>query len=126
MEAEGAKATEWAEERKRQLQQETALHMFKEQHKYLKIYRSAMAGYGTEEEKRQTAMSNMLTQLRKDANLPKDAWTTPGEMLGFSDIYKKAQQNIVPIYDKTPEHFLWRGQRLFRCLSQDMKIPWRI
>ena len=103
------KATEWAEEKKRQLQQDTALHMFKEQYKYLKIYRSAMAGYGTEEEKRQNAMSNMLTQLRKYANLPKDAWTTPGEMLGFSDIYKKAQQNIVPIYDKMPEHFIWRG-----------------
>ena len=103
------KATEWAEEKKRQLQQETALHMFKEQYKYLKIYRTAMAGYGTEEEKRQTAMSNMLTQLRKDANLPEDAWTTPGEMLGFSDIYKKAQQNIVPIYDKIPEHFVWKG-----------------
>lgn len=103
------KATQWAEERKRQLQQDTALHMFKEQYKYLKIYRNAMAGFGSEEEKRQAAMSKMVSQLRKDANLPEDAWTTPGEMLGFSDLYKKAQQNIVPIYDKMPENFIWKG-----------------
>lgn len=115
------KATEWAEERKRQLQQETALHMFKEQYKYLKIYRAAMAGYGSEEEKRQTAMSNMVAQLRKDANLPEDAWTTPGEMLGFSDMYKQAQQNIVPIYDKMPEHFIWKGTNAIPMLPPDYK-----
>ena len=103
------KATEWAEERKRQLQQDTALHMFKENYKYLKIYRTAMAGYGSEEEKRSAAMSRMIAQLRKDAKLPDDAWTTPAEIAGFNDIYKKAQQNIIPIYDKMPEYFIWKG-----------------
>ena len=68
-----------------------------------------MAGYGSEEEKRSAAMSRMIAQLRKDAKLPEDAWTTPVEIAGFNDIYKKAQQNIIPIYDKMPEYFIWKG-----------------
>ncbi len=113
------KATQWAEERKRQLQQETALHMFKENYKYLKIYRTEMAGFGSDAEKKQNAMQKIAAQMRKDAGIPEDAWTTPGEIAGFSDIYKKAQGNIVPIYDVNPTNFIWKGTEAVPMFSPE-------
>ena len=103
------KATKWAEEQKRQLQQETALHMFKENYKYLKLYRRAMAGGGSMEEKQANAMQAIVAQLRKDANLPADAWTSREEIAGFEQIMKNAKENIVPIYDKMPSRFILKG-----------------
>ena len=103
------KATKWAEEQKRQLQQETALSMFKENYKYLKLYRTAMAGGGSEEQKQANAMNAILQQLRKDADLPADAWTTPGEIAGFQQMMKNAKENIIPIYNGTPQGYIWRG-----------------
>lgn len=104
------KATRWAEEQKRQLQQDTALHMFKENYKYLKLYRKEMAsGYGDENEKQQRAMSAIANQMRKDAGLPDNAWTTPGEIAGFQQIMKQAKKNMIPIYDVAPTNFIYRG-----------------
>ena len=104
------KATRWAEEQKRQLRQDTALHMFKENYKYLKLYRKEMAsGYGDENEKQQRAMSAIANQMRKDAGLPDNAWTTPGEIAGFQQIMKQAKKNMIPIYDVAPTNFIYRG-----------------
>ena len=103
------KATRWAEEQKRQLQQETALHMFKENYKYLKLYRKAMAGGGSMEEKQANAMQAIVEQLRKDANLPADAWTSREEIAGFEQVFKNAKENIIPIYDKMPTRFILKG-----------------
>ncbi|WP_297570237.1 hypothetical protein [uncultured Anaerovibrio sp.] len=103
------KATKWAEEQKRQLQQETALHMFKENYKYLKLYRKAMAGGGSMEEKQANAMQAIVEQLRKDANLPADAWTSREEIAGFEQVFKNAKENIIPIYDKMPTRFILKG-----------------
>lgn len=113
------KATRWAEEQKRQLQQETALSMFKENYKYLKIYRNAMAGYGDEGTKRATAMSLIAEQMRKDAGLPQDAWTTKEEMAGFTDLMHLARQNLVPVYDKNPTNFVWKGKDAIPMFSPD-------
>ena len=113
------KATQWAEEKKRQLQQETALHMFKENYKYLKIYRTEMAGFGSDEDKKQNAMAKIAAQMRKDAGIPEDAWTTPGEIAGFSDIYKKAQGNMIPIYDVNPTNFIWKGTEAVPMFSPE-------
>ena len=103
------KATKWAEEQKRQLQQETALHMFKENYKYLKLYRKAMAGGGSMEEKQANAMQAIVEQLRKEANLPVDAWTSREEIAGFEQVFKNAKENIIPIYDKMPTRFILKG-----------------
>lgn len=104
------KATRWAEEQKRQLQQDTALHMFKENYKYLKLYRKEMvSGYGDENEKQQRAMSAIANQMRKDAGLPDNAWTTLGEIAGFQQIMKQAKKNMIPIYDVAPTNFIYRG-----------------
>lgn len=113
------KATRWAEEQKRQLQQETALSMFKENYKYLKIYRNAMAGYGDEGTKRATAMSLIAEQMRKDAGLPQDAWTTKEELAGFTDLMHLAKQNLVPVYDKNPTNFIWKGKDAVPMFSPD-------
>ena len=113
------KATQWAEEKKRQLQQETALHMFKENYKYLKIYRTEMAGFGSDEDKKQNAMAKIAAQMRKDAGIPEDAWTTPGEIAGFSDIYKKAQGNMIPIYDVNPTNIIWKGTEAVPMFSPE-------
>lgn len=103
------KATEWAEEQKRQLQQETALSMFKQNYKYLKLYRKAMAGGGSEEEKQANAINSIIGEMRKDANLPADAWTTKQEIAGFSQAMKQANNNIIPIYDSMPTQFIYKG-----------------
>ena len=113
------KATKWAEEQKRQLQQETALSMFKENYKYLKIYRNAMVGYGDEGTKRATAMSLIAEQMRKDAGLPQDAWTTKEELAGFTDLMHLAKQNLVPVYDKSPTNFIWKGKDAIPMFSPD-------
>ncbi len=103
------KATEWAEEQKRQLQQETALSMFKQNYKYLKLYRKAMAGGGSEEEKQANAINSIIAEMRKDANLPADAWTTKAEIAGFSQAMKQANDNIIPIYDSMPNRWILKG-----------------
>lgn len=112
-------ATKWAEEQKKQLQQETALSMFKENYKYLKLYRKAMAGYGTDEEKQSNAMNAVLQQMRKDSNLPADAWTTPQEIAGFQQIMKQAKENIVPIYDSMPNKWIMKGTDVVPMFSPE-------
>lgn len=112
-------ATKWAEEQKRQLQQDTALSMFKENYKYLKLYRKAMAGYGTDEEKQANAMNAVLQQMRKDAKLPADAWTTPQEIAGFSQLMKQAKENIVPIYDSMPNKWVMKGTDVVPMFAPD-------
>ena len=113
------KATKWAEEQKRQLQQETALHMFKENYKYLKLYRKAMAGGGSMEEKQANAMQAIVEQLRKDADLPADAWTSKEEIAGFSQLFKEAKNNIIPIYDKMPTQFIYKGTDAIPMFAPD-------
>ncbi|SHI44793.1 hypothetical protein SAMN02745671_00657 [Anaerovibrio lipolyticus DSM 3074] len=113
------KATEWAEEQKRQLQQETALHMFKENYKYLKLYRKAMAGGGSEEEKQANAINAIIGEMRKDANLPADAWTTKAEIAGFEMAMKQANDNIIPIYDSMPDRWILKGTQAIPMFSSE-------
>ncbi|ORT99652.1 hypothetical protein D081_1802 [Anaerovibrio sp. JC8] len=116
---EEVKATKWAEEQKRQLQQETALSMFKENYKYLKLYRTAMAGGGSQEQKQANAMNAVLTQLRKDADLPSDAWTTPQEIAGFQQLMKSARENIIPIYNGEPQGYIYKGTQAVPMFPPD-------
>lgn len=67
------------------------------------------SGYGDENEKQQRAMSAIANQMRKDAGLPDNAWTTPGEIAGFQQIMKQAKKNMIPIYDVAPTNFIYRG-----------------
>lgn len=100
------RATEWAENRKRQLQQETALNMFKQQYKYLQLYREAMNGEGTAEEKQQRAHNSILRQMRADSGITDDMWTTPGEIAGFQDMMNSVKRGLVPIFEEAPRKMM--------------------
>ena len=78
-----------------------------------------MAGYGTDEEKQANAMQAVLQQMRKDAKLPADAWTTPGEIAGFSQLMKQAKENIVPIYDSMPNKWVMKGTDVVPMFAPD-------
>lgn len=86
-------AAQWAEEQKKQIQQKSAQEMFTTQKKYLQIYRNAIAaGQG-----QQGAAMQIAQQMRKDKGIPDDAYTSPGELAGFEDAMKSAQDQLVPI-----------------------------
>ena len=87
------KAAEWAEEQKKQIQQRTAVEAFTTQKKYLEIYRNAIAaGQG-----QQGAAMQIAQQMRKDKGIPDDAYTSPGELAGFEEAMKSAQDHLVPV-----------------------------
>ena len=87
------KATKWAEEQKKQLQQKNAVDMFTSQKKYLDIYRKAIAsGMG-----QQGATQAIADQMRKDKGIPDNAFTSPSEIAGFEQAMHDAQSMLVPI-----------------------------
>lgn len=79
-----AKATEWAEEKKRESYQETAQSMFSSQ---LKYYRAWMQG-GPE---------GIIRQMRREMKIPANAMTSPEEIANFQNAMKYAKNNLVPI-----------------------------
>ena len=87
------KATQWAEERKRQLQQQAVKEMFTSQKKYLEIYRNAMMR-GMDQH---GAAQAIAAQMRKANGISDTAFTSPGEIAGFQAAMREAQQNLVPI-----------------------------
>lgn len=87
------KATQHAEEQKKQLQENTAKAMFTSQAKYFKMYRSTLANGGTVND----AANAIGRAMRRDQGIPQDAFTTPQEIRGFQDAMKKAQDNLIPI-----------------------------
>lgn len=91
------KATQWAEEQKRQIQQDNVKQMFTQQRKYLELYRRAMAGEGTAEQKQQNAMNAIIQQMRKDNGIKDNDWTTPSEIMGFNRAMSNAQKGLIPI-----------------------------
>ncbi|BAL83522.1 putative phage tail tape measure protein [Selenomonas ruminantium subsp. lactilytica TAM6421] len=89
------KATQWAEEQKKQIQQNTVRQMFQQQRKYLEAYRDAIAsGKGM-----QGAINAVRAQMRKDAGIKDSDWTTPSEIAGFQNALKAAQSSLIPIYE---------------------------
>ena len=68
-----------------------------------------MAGYGTDEEKQLRAQQAIIGQMRKDAGITDDMWTTASEMKGFMDVMKKSEQGIVTVYDKEPDVMIFKG-----------------
>lgn len=118
------KAAEWAEEQKKQIQQRTAVEAFTTQKKYLEIYRNAIAaGQG-----QQGAAMQIAQQMRKDKGIPDDAYTSPGELAGFEDAMKSAQDHLIPVLSdsvyagvKRAMIEVQRGTNVNYELPEDMK-----
>lgn len=79
-----AKATEWAEEKKRQSYEETAQSMFSSQ---LKYYRAWSQG----------GVQGIIQQMRREMKIPANAMTSPEEIASFQAAMKSAKDNLVPI-----------------------------
>lgn len=79
-----AKATEWAEEKKRQSYEETAQSMFSSQ---LKYYRAWSKG----------GVQGIIQQMRREMKIPANAMTSPEEIANFQAAMKSAKDNLVPI-----------------------------
>lgn len=90
-------ADKWAAEQKRQVQQNNVKQMFTQQKKYLDLYREAMAGGGSEEDKTRRAQSLIVAQMKKDNGIDQDAFTTPGEIKGFNRVMDYASKNLIPV-----------------------------
>lgn len=86
------KATKWAEESKRQAMQETAQGMFTNNKKYYDVWKKA-GGMNSG----QAGVQAIMNQMRKDKGIPKDAFTTPGEIKAFEAAMKAANDNLIPI-----------------------------
>lgn len=78
------KATEWAEEKKRETYEETAQSMFSSQ---LKYYRAWMKG----------GQEGIMRQMRREMHIPANAMTSPEEIANFQNAMKYAKNNLIPI-----------------------------
>lgn len=78
------KATEWAEEKKRETYEETAQSMFSSQ---LKYYRAWMKG----------GQEGIMRQMRREMHIPANAMTSPEEIANFQNAMKYAKSNLIPI-----------------------------
>lgn len=88
------KATEWAEEKKKQIQQQNIKEMFTSQMEYLRAYRAAIAnGEGV-----QGAQARIAALMRKKLGIDSNEWTTPDEIAGFQQAMKMANENLIPVY----------------------------
>lgn len=87
------KATKWAEESKKQLQQQSAQEMFTSQKKYFEIFRNAMAG-GSDIN---GAAQQIAEQMRKDKGIANMSFTSPAEIAQFQQAMQIANNNLVPI-----------------------------
>ena len=86
------KATQWAEEKKKQTVQEAAQSMFTSEKKYYDVWKKA--GGMTSG---QAGIDAIAKQMRKDKGIPDGAFTTPGEISAFEAAMKAAQSELVPI-----------------------------
>jgi hypothetical protein len=86
------KATQWAEEKKKQTVQEAAQAMFTSEKKYYDVWKKA-GGMASG----QTGIDAIAQQMRKDKGIPDGAFTTPGEIGAFEAAMKAAQSELVPI-----------------------------
>ena len=86
------KATQWAEDKKKQTVQEAAQAMFTSEKKYYDVWKKA-GGMASG----QTGIDAIAMQMRKDKGIPDDAFTTPGEIGAFEAAMKAAQSELVPI-----------------------------
>lgn len=86
------KATQWAEEKKKQTVQEAAQSMFTSEKKYYDVWKKA-GGMASG----QAGIDAIAKQMRKDKGIPEGAFTTPGEIGAFEAAMKAAQSELVPI-----------------------------
>ena len=88
-------ATRWAENEKGKVRQQAGLSAIREQKKYLDIYRNAMAGPGTLQERQNNARVAMLEAMRKQYGIQNEH-ITPQELAGFTDQLNHVKNNLVP------------------------------
>ena len=86
------KATQWAEEKKKQTVREAAQAMFTSEKKYYDVWKKA-GGMASG----QAGIDAIAKQMRKDKGIPDGAFTTPGEISAFEAAMKAAQSELVPI-----------------------------
>lgn len=88
-------ATKWAENEKGKARQEAGLQALKQQKQYLEIYRQAMAGPGSMEQRTANARVGILAMMRQQYGLQGEH-ITPQELMGFTSVFNDAKNNLVP------------------------------
>lgn len=88
-------ATRWAENEKGKARQEAGLQALKQQKQYLEIYRQAMAGPGSMEQRTANARVGILAMMRQQYGLQGEH-ITPQELMGFTSVFNDAKNNLVP------------------------------
>ena len=88
-------ATKWAEREKGKARQQAGLEALKQQRKYLDIYRQAMQGPGTAEQKAANAKMGILNAMRQQYGVQNERMT-PQELMGFTDAMSAAKNNLIP------------------------------
>ncbi len=88
-------ATQWAEREKGKARQQAGLEALKQQKQYLEIYRQAMQGPGTAEQKEANAKMGILNAMRQQYGVQNEHMT-PGELMGFTDAMSAAKNNLIP------------------------------
>lgn len=88
-------ATKWAEREKGKARQQAGLEALKQQRKYLDIYRQAMQGPGTAEQKAANAKMGILNAMRQQYGVQNER-ITPQELMGFTDAMSAAKNNLIP------------------------------
>lgn len=88
-------ATRWAEAEKGKARQEAGLQALKQQKQYLEIYRQAMAGPGSMEQRTANARVGILEMMRQQYGLQGEH-ITPQELMGFTSVFNDAKNNLVP------------------------------
>lgn len=86
------KATEWAEEKKRQEMETTAQSMYTSDKKYYDVWKKA-GGMNSGA----AGVQAIIKQMRLDKGIPENAFTTPGEVEAFESAMDQARKNLVPI-----------------------------
>lgn len=96
------KATQWAEEQKKQATNNTIKSMFTSQKKYLQLYRNAMNGAITEEngfydftssnqDRRRNAVKAIQRMMMREAGVSPNERTSMAEIQGFQQVMKEAE-----------------------------------
>lgn len=86
------KATQWAEEKKRQEMETTAQSMYTSDKKYYDVWKKA-GGMNSGA----AGVQAIIKQMRLDKGIPENAFTTPGEVEAFESAMDQARKNLVPI-----------------------------
>lgn len=86
------KATQWAEEKKRQEMETTAQSMFTSDKKYYDVWKKA-GGMNSGA----AGIQAIIKQMRLDKGIPENAFTTPGEVDAFEQAMDQARKNLVPV-----------------------------